>query len=180
MQALNPRVVDAVWAAIEGLLPPLPADTHPLGCHRRRISDRDCFSGILLRLVTGCSWDVAARFTTAGETTLRARRTLWLQAGVFDRLVEEALAGYDRIIGLDLGCAADGLAIASWTAAATVGTTRGSKTSGNRRVADGRLARPASARAAARNTPSSRDVLRLPSTPLNKPGKTSALFTWLG
>lgn len=102
MQALNPRVVDAVWAAIEGLLPPLPADTHPLGCHRRRISDRDCFSGILLRLVTGCSWDVAARFTTAGETTLRDRRTLWLQAGVFDRLVEEALAGYDRIIGLDL------------------------------------------------------------------------------
>lgn len=102
MQALNPRVVDAVWAAVEPLLPPQPPDEHPLGCHRPRIADRDCFTGILLRLVTGCSWDVAARFSTAGETTLRQRRTLWLQAGVFDALVEEALAGYDRIIGLDL------------------------------------------------------------------------------
>ncbi len=35
-------------------------------------------------------------------TTLRDRRTDWLAAGVFDKLVEEALAGYDRIIGLDL------------------------------------------------------------------------------
>jgi transposase len=102
VQALNPRVVDAVWAAIEALLPPWPPDTHPLGCHRGRISDRDCFTGILLRLVTGCSWDVAARLTVPGETTLRGRRTSWLLAGVFDRLATEALAGYDRIIGLDL------------------------------------------------------------------------------
>lgn len=35
-------------------------------------------------------------------TTLRDRRTDWLAAGVFDKLVEEALAGYDRNIGLDL------------------------------------------------------------------------------
>ena len=103
MLALDPRVVDAVWTAVAALLPPRPTDSHPLGCHRRRIADRDCFTGILLRLVTGCSWDVAARFTTAGETTLRDRRTEWLQAGVFDKLVAEALAGYDRIIGLDLG-----------------------------------------------------------------------------
>ena len=56
----------------------------------------------LARLVTGCSWDVAARLCRASETTLRARRTEWLAAGVFDKLVEEAIAGYDRIIGLDL------------------------------------------------------------------------------
>jgi transposase len=100
--ALDPRVVDAVWAAVEGHLPPRPPDTHPLGCHRPRIPDRDCFTAILLRLVTGCSWDVAARFTPAGETTLRNRRTEWLNAGVFNKLVEESIAGYDRIIGLDL------------------------------------------------------------------------------
>jgi len=100
--ALDPRVVDAVWAAVQGHLPPRPTDTHPLGCHRPRIPDRDCFAGILLRLVTGCSWDVAARFTPAGETTLRNRRTQWLNAGVFTKLVEESIAGYDKIIGLDL------------------------------------------------------------------------------
>jgi transposase len=100
--ALDPRVVDAVWVAIQGHLPPRPPDTHPLGCHRPRVSDRDCFTGILLRLVSGCSWDVAARFTPAGETTLRNRRTEWLNAGVFNKLVEESIAGYDRIIGLDL------------------------------------------------------------------------------
>ncbi len=102
MLALEPRVADAVWKAIEGHLPPRPPDAHPLGCHRRRISDRECFDGILIRLVTGCSWDVAARLCKASETTLRDRRTQWLQAGVFDKLVEHAIAGYDRIIGLDL------------------------------------------------------------------------------
>lgn len=102
MLALDPRVVDAVWTAAEAHLPPRSADTHPLGCHRPRIPDRDCFHGILVRLVTGCSWDVAARLCTASETTLRNRRTEWLVAGVFDRLLAEALASYDRIIGLDL------------------------------------------------------------------------------
>lgn len=103
MLALDPRVANAVWTAVEGHLPPPPPDTHPLGCHRPRIPDRDCFDGILIRLVTGCSWDVAARLCKASETTLRARRTTWLAAGVFDNLVEEAIAAYDRIIGLDLG-----------------------------------------------------------------------------
>src|SRR5665811_1688169 len=95
---MDPRVAEAVWKAIEGHLPPRPPDMHPLGCHRLRIPDRDCFDGILVRLVTGCSWDVAARLCKASETTLRARRTEWLAAGVFDKLVEEAIAGYDRII----------------------------------------------------------------------------------
>ena len=102
MLAMEPRAVEAVWSAIEGHLPVRPPDTHPLGCHRPRIPDRDCFEGILTRLVTGCSWDVAARLTKASETTLRARRTEWLAAGVFDKLLAEAIAAYDRIIGLDL------------------------------------------------------------------------------
>ena len=99
---MDPRVADAVWKAIEGHLPPRPPETHPLGCHRPRIPDRDCFEGILIRLVTGCSWDVAARLCKASETTLRGRRTQWLEAGAFDKLAEEAIAAYDRIIGLDL------------------------------------------------------------------------------
>lgn len=102
MLALDPRVVDAVWAAVEEFLPERPFDTHPLGCHRPRIADRDCFEAILFRLVTGCSWDVAGRLGKGGETTLRNRRTEWLAAGVFDRLCAEAIAAYDRIIELDL------------------------------------------------------------------------------
>lgn len=103
MRALDPEVVDAVWAAIEPLIPP-PPRTHPLGCHRRRVPDRLCFQAMLIRLVTGCSWVVAERLSggVVSDTTLRARRDEWITAGVFDSLVEEALTAYDRIVGLDL------------------------------------------------------------------------------
>jgi len=102
MLALAPKVVNAVWSAVEALIPPHPQTCHPLGCHRQRIDDRLCFEAILFRLVTGCSWDVAGRLGKGSETTLRNRRDEWIAAGVFDRLVEEALCGYDKIIGLDL------------------------------------------------------------------------------
>ena len=39
------------------------------------------------------------------DATLRGRRDEWITAGVFDRLAEEALEAYDRIIGLDLSSA---------------------------------------------------------------------------
>jgi transposase len=104
MRALEPEVVDAVWSAVEALLPTRD-DGHPLGCHRPRVSDRLCFRGILIRLVTGASWvDVEAILEFAvSDTTLRARRDEWIDAGVFDKLVAEALAAFDRIIGLELG-----------------------------------------------------------------------------
>lgn len=103
MRALERDVFDAIWAAVEPLLPPHPR-THPLGCHRPRIEDRVCFRGVLIRLVTGCSWvDVEAILDhQVSDTTLRSRRDEWVRAGVFDRLAAEALAAYDRIIGLDL------------------------------------------------------------------------------
>jgi transposase len=102
MLALNRRVVDAVFSAIEPLLPQRPVDSHPLGCHRPRISDRECFEAILFRLVTGCSWDVAGHLGKGGETTLRNRCNAWIAAGVFDAICEEAICAYDRIVGLDL------------------------------------------------------------------------------
>lgn len=103
MRALEREVVDAVWAAVEALIPPVP-EHHPLGCHRPRVADRLCFWGILVRLVTGCSWvSVEAILERqVSDTTLRARRDEWIAAGVFDRLREHALHAYDRIIGLDL------------------------------------------------------------------------------
>jgi hypothetical protein len=45
---------------------------------------------------------VAGRLVGVGETTLRRRRTEWLRAGVFHRLVELALSAYDRAVGLQL------------------------------------------------------------------------------
>ena len=102
MRALDPRVIDAVWAAVEPLLPPPPVAEHPLGCHRPRIADRTCFVGILYRLALGCSWVDAGRLVGVGQATLRRRRDEWIAARVFEKLVNEAIAGYDRICGLDL------------------------------------------------------------------------------
>jgi transposase len=103
MRALDPEVFDPVWTATEALLP-RRSETHPLGCHRRRAPDRLCFRGILIRLVTGCSWTTVEALLdgAVSDTTLRARRDEWIAAGVFETLAAEALAAYDRIIGLDL------------------------------------------------------------------------------
>lgn len=103
MRALDPQVVDAVWETIEPLIPRTP-DSHPLGCHRRRISDRLCFWGMLIRLVTGCSWVTVEEILErqVSDTTLRARRDEWIGAGVFDAVRVEAMEAYDRIIGIDM------------------------------------------------------------------------------
>lgn len=103
MRALDPEVVDALWAAVEALIPP-PPRTHPLGRHRQRVPDRLCFEGILIRLATGCSWtDTEVLLGGAvSDTTLRARRDEWVAAGVFEALAKQAIDGFDRIAGLDM------------------------------------------------------------------------------
>jgi transposase len=102
MRALEPEVFDAVWAAVEPLIP-VPYDPHPLGCHRPRVSARLCLWAMLVRLVTGCSWVDAERLVGGvSDTTLRARRNEWVIAGVFDALAERMLATYDEAIGLVL------------------------------------------------------------------------------
>lgn len=103
MRAFDPEVGDAIWAAIEPLVP-VPLDTHPLGCHRPRSSTRDCFDVMLVRLVTGCSWEDAERLcgNKVSDTTVRDRRDEWVAAGVFDAIAAEAIEAYDSVIGLDL------------------------------------------------------------------------------
>ena len=100
--ALEPAVVDAIWASFAAYLPERGGIEHPLGCHRPRISERECFEAILFRLVTGCSWDVAGRLGKGSETTLRRRRDEWVALGAYGRLVEEAICAFDKVIGLDL------------------------------------------------------------------------------
>ncbi|MBU1495054.1 MAG: IS5 family transposase [Actinobacteria bacterium] len=103
MRALDPEVVDVVWTAVAGLIPER-VDAHPLGRHRQRVADRICFEGMLIRLVTGCSWEdtEALLGRRVSDTTLRARRDEWIKAGVFDQLATEAIGSYDRVINLDL------------------------------------------------------------------------------
>ena len=103
MRALDPEVGDAIWAAVEPQLPER-VDDHPLGCHRPRASDRACFNVMLVRLATGCSWEDAERLTggVVSDTTARERRDEWVAAGMFDAIAVEALAAYDKIVGLDL------------------------------------------------------------------------------
>ena len=103
MRALDAEVVDAVFAAV-GPRVPVPVDEHRTGGHRPRIPDKIVFWGILIRLVTGCSWVTAERLlgNAVSDTTMRARRGEWVAAGVFEDLESEALAAYDRIVGLDL------------------------------------------------------------------------------
>lgn len=103
MRALAPEVFDTVWAGVEALLP-VHNETHPLGCHRPRASDRDCFEVMLVRLVTGCSFEDAELLCgrKVSDTTARARRDEWIEAGIFELIADEAIRAYDKIIGLDL------------------------------------------------------------------------------
>jgi hypothetical protein len=103
VRALDPAVISVVWQAIYHLLPER-VDDHPLGCHRQRTSDLLCFRGLLIRLVTGSSWETVEAMMDykVSDTTLRARRDEWIAAGVFNNVEAETRAGYDRIIGLDL------------------------------------------------------------------------------
>jgi len=102
MRALDPEVVEAIWRAVEPLIP-VREVSHPLGCHRQRASDRACFAVMLVRLATGCSWEDAERLcgSEVSDTTVRARRDEWISGGVFEAIAEEAIGGYDRVIGLD-------------------------------------------------------------------------------
>jgi transposase len=103
MRALDPEVKAAIWQAFEPLIPP-PVDNHPLGRHRRRKSNYDCFEVMLVRLVTGCSFEDAERLcgNKVSDTTVRSRRDEWAAAGIYEQFVNEALAAFDKVIGLRL------------------------------------------------------------------------------
>ncbi|MFE7403668.1 IS5 family transposase [Streptomyces sp. NPDC057557] len=104
MPVLPSWVTEPLWDQFAALLPrrPIFDPTHPLGCHRRRISDRTVFDKLLQVLRFGCSYEAIAD-ATCSASTIRARRDEWIRLGLFARLKQVALDAYDRVVGLVLG-----------------------------------------------------------------------------
>ncbi|MFJ2627498.1 IS5 family transposase [Streptomyces sp. NPDC087532] len=104
MPALPSWLTEPLWDQFAVLLPARPEyqPDHPLGCHRRRISDRIIFDKMLQLLRFGCSYQAIAD-TTCSATTIRNRRVEWIRLGVFAEFKQIALDSYDRTVGLVLG-----------------------------------------------------------------------------
>jgi transposase len=100
MPVLPSCIIEPLWDQFAALLPDR-VDSHPLGCHRRRIPDRIVFDKLLCVLVFGGGYERIAD-AACSDRTLRRRRDEWIALGVMQQLWHLALAAYDRMIGLDL------------------------------------------------------------------------------
>ena len=92
---------DALWKRLASLLPVHVPKAHPLGCHRRRILDRDVLSTIFFVLRTGCQWKILNTKNLRKGFTANSRFQHGVQASMFTRLWDEALGDYDDLIGLN-------------------------------------------------------------------------------
>jgi transposase len=94
-------ISDTLWERLSPLLPVHTPKAHPLGCHRRRIADREVLNGIFFVLRTGCQWKALDATGLCKGSTAHSRFQQWVQAGVFARLWDEALQDYEELIGLN-------------------------------------------------------------------------------
>jgi hypothetical protein len=105
MPAVPSSLLEPIWvefAAVVGSEQRPEFDPcHPLGCHRRRISDRVVFEHLIEALVHGSGYERIAT-GACSDRTIRRRLAEWAQAGVAQRVHALALAAYDRMIGLEL------------------------------------------------------------------------------
>ncbi len=103
MPVLPACLVEPLWVQFSALLPihPLVAPTHPLGCHRPRISDRLVFQYVLEALVHGSGYEVIAQ-PGCSARTIRRRVQAWAELGLTQQVHQLALQAYERMLGLDL------------------------------------------------------------------------------
>lgn len=96
-------LIEPVWVEFAALLPDKPQvdPAHPLGCHRRRISDRVVFEHVLDALVHGSGYERIAT-KQCSDRTIRRRLATWASQGLAQHLHALCLAAFDRMIGLDL------------------------------------------------------------------------------
>ncbi|PTT64797.1 hypothetical protein DBR22_13515 [Arthrobacter sp. HMWF013] len=62
--------MNPLWAQFEALIPPV-IDTHPLGCHRPRVSDRVVFDKLVQVLVLGVMYEKIADTSSQNERCVR-------------------------------------------------------------------------------------------------------------
>jgi putative transposase len=102
------RIPDWLRERIEPLIPD-PVDNHPLGCHRRRVPDRDAMDAILLVLRTGMQWNALDLTGPCSSSSSHRRFQEWVEAGVFHEIWRQGLLDYDEQVGIDWDwLAADG------------------------------------------------------------------------
>ncbi|MCX4965802.1 IS5 family transposase [Streptomyces sp. NBC_00654] len=103
MPAVPSCLLEPLWDQFASLLPVRNeyAESHPLGCHRRRVPDRTVFKYIVLALVHGSGYE---RIAGAGcsDRTIRRRVKQWAELGISEKVHALALEAYDRMIGLGL------------------------------------------------------------------------------
>ena len=100
MPAIASSIIEPIWVQFAALLPE-HEETHPLGCHRPRISERVVFEKLVQVLVFGCGYERIAD-DSCSATTLRRRRDEWIASGAMSQLQKIVLESYDWMIGLDL------------------------------------------------------------------------------
>jgi transposase len=99
--ALPSCILEPLWDQFAALLPQQRHDSHPLGCHRRRIPDRVIFDKLIQVLVFGCGYR-RIDDATCSASTLRRRRDEWIALGLAERLHLLVLSAYDGMVGLEL------------------------------------------------------------------------------
>jgi transposase len=103
MPAVPVCLLEPLWVQFSALLPvhPKVSPTHPLGCHRPRISDRVVFEHVIAALVHGSGYERIAS-PDCSDATIRRRLKEWAAFGVSEQVHTLALQAYDRMIGLEL------------------------------------------------------------------------------
>jgi len=104
MRALDPEVVNDVWATVRVLIPER-VDIHPLGCHYSAYTGIvSVLEGILIRLVTGC-WGTTAEKLLGGAVSDICFAVAFVTNGsrpeCSTRLATEAVEVYNQSVGLD-------------------------------------------------------------------------------
>ena len=94
------RLPDWLWEEMEPLIP-VPVDEHPLGCHRRRVPNRDAMNAILLVLRTGMQWNALDATGICSSSSAHRRFQEWTEAGVFAEFWRRGLVRYDELQGID-------------------------------------------------------------------------------
>ena len=100
MPAIASSIIETIWVQFAALLPE-HEESHPLGCHRPRISERVVFEKLVQVLVFGCGYERIAD-ESCSAATLRRRRDEWIASGAMQTLQRIVLEAYDWMIGLDL------------------------------------------------------------------------------